>query len=246
MTQRERRRCKTNGIESENAEGSVSETDQASSVEEADVLCRFREGNLDAFEWLVRKYQTPAVRFAYHLTGDYHTAEDLAQDCFAYLLVYPEKYDHRASFKTYLFTILRNKSIDSIRKRTRQQNWTGAGRTPSSEERRTQGDDPADGGPEITGSIHTQAADNPEQLAIIREEDKEWRRRLLMLKPDYCQAVYLVDVGQMSYEQAAAVMGRSIVSFKVLLHRARKKLRQIYEKEEWDCEINRTGASISG
>jgi RNA polymerase sigma-70 factor (ECF subfamily) len=215
-------------------------------VEEEAVLLRFREGSLEAFEWLVRKYQRPAVRFAYHLTGDYHTAEDLAQDCFAYLLVYPEKYDHRASFKTYLFTILRNKSIDSIRKRTRQQTLTGAGGAPCPEDRRTQGNDPADGGYESTGSIHTQAADNPEQLAIIREEDMEWRRRLLRLKPDYCQAVYLVDVGQMSYVQAAAVMGRSTVSFKVLLHRARKKLRQIYEKEEWDCEVNRTGASISG
>ena len=210
------------------------------------MLLRFREGSLDAFEWLVRKYQRPAVRFAYHLTGDYHTAEDLAQDCFAYLLVYPEKYDHRASFKTYLFTILRYKSIDSIRKRTRQQTFTGAGRDHSSEASITQGNHPANGRYESAGSIHIPAEENPEQLAIIREEDKEWRRRLLRLKPDYCQAVYLVDVGQMSYEQAAAVMGRNIVSFKVLLHRARKKLRQIYEKEEWDCEVNRTGASISG
>lgn len=184
-------------------------------LEEAAVLLRFRDGSLDAFEWLVTKYRKPAVRFAYHLTGDYHTAEDLAQDCFAYLLVYPEKYDQRAAFQTYLFTILRNKSIDSIRRRTRQQalNQRGEGE-----------------------------ADNPELLAIIREEDLEWRRRLLRLKPDYCQAVYLVDVGQMSYEQAAAVMGRNMVSFKVLLHRARKKLRQIYEKEEWDCEVNRTTA----
>jgi RNA polymerase sigma factor (sigma-70 family) len=186
------------------------------------------------------------VRFAYHLTGDYHTAEDLAQDCFAYLLVYPEKYDHRASFQTYLFTILRNKSIDSIRKRSRQRILTGAGEYRSLEDLRTLRDDPADQGTERNGDMYTQGADDPERLAIIREEDLEWRSRLLQMKPDYCQAVYLVDVGQMSYEQAAAVMGRNTVSFKVLLHRARKKLRQIYEKEEWDCEVKRTGTVISG
>ncbi|MFD1908004.1 RNA polymerase sigma factor [Paenibacillus rhizoplanae] len=71
----------------------------ASLLDEEAVLIRFREGSREAFEWLVRQYREPAVRFAYHLTGDYHTAEDLAQDCFAYLLVYPEKYDYRASFK---------------------------------------------------------------------------------------------------------------------------------------------------
>lgn len=234
MAQRERRRRKTNGIGREHAGGPESEAAKDGSAEEEAVLVRFRDGSLEAFEWLVRKYRKPAVRFAYHLTGDYHTAEDLAQDCFAYLLVYPEKYDHRAAFQTYLFTILRNKSIDSIRKRSRQRTLTGAGESHGPEDRGTQ------------SSIHTQGTDDPERLAIIREEDLEWRSRLRRMKPDYGQAVYLVDVGQMSYEQAAAVMGRNTVSFKVLLHRARKKLRQIYEKEEWDCEVKRTGTVISG
>jgi RNA polymerase sigma-70 factor (ECF subfamily) len=191
-------------------------------------------------------YRQPAVRFAYHLTGDYHTAEDLAQDCFAYLLVYPEKYDERASFKTYLFTILRNKSIDFIRKSTRQRVIAEAEGKCSHEVRREPGDAPADRWLERNGSTASPGTDDPERLAIIREEDREWRRRLLCLKPEYCQAVYLVDVGQMSYGQAAAVMGRTAVSFKVLLHRARKKLRQIYEREEWDCEAERAGTSISG
>ncbi|MEI2395452.1 MULTISPECIES: RNA polymerase sigma factor [Paenibacillus] len=246
MAQRERRRRKTNGNGREHAEDPESEEAKDNSAEEEAVLVRFRDGSLEAFEWLVCKYRKPAVRFAYHLTGDYHTAEDLAQDCFAYLLVYPEKYDHRASFQTYLFTILRNKSIDSIRKRSRQRTLT-AEESHNPEDRRSQGDGPADrGGFERYGCVHTQGTDDPERLAIIREEDLEWRRRLRQMKPDYCQAVYLVDVGQMSYEQAAAVMRRNMVSFKVLLHRARKKLRQIYEKEEWDCEVKRTGTVISG
>ncbi|WP_238655929.1 RNA polymerase sigma factor [Paenibacillus piscarius] len=218
---------------------------QAPPGEENAVLIRFREGSQEAFEWLVRHYREPAVRFAYHLTGDYYSAEDLAQDCFAYLLVYPEKYDYRASFKTYLFTLVRNKSIDSIRKRARQRSVTLA-----EEGGRLAGADSPDQLLDGPGSIHTAEEQNPERLAIIREEDREWRRRLLRLKPDYCQAIYLVDLAQLSYEQAAAVMGRGAVSFKVLLHRARKKLRQVYEKEEWDCEVQGTetqaGAAISG
>lgn len=211
--------------------------------EEAAVLLRFRQGKRDAFEWLVRRYRQPAVGFAYHLTGNYHTAEDLAQDSFAYLLVYPERFDDRASFKTYLFTILRNKSIDSLRKAKRNlpveaDSHFRSGSARSGDYSR---ENPSGGNLMLTPDL-----DDPERMAIVREEDREWHRRLLALKPDYRMAVYLVDVGELSYTEAAAIMGRTSVSFKVLLHRARKKLRQIYEKEEWDCEVNRREPSVSG
>ncbi|WP_187355418.1 RNA polymerase sigma factor [Paenibacillus tengchongensis] len=202
------------------------------------MLRRFRAGEREAFEWLVRKYRQPAVGFAYHLTGDYYMAEDLAQECFAVVLVYPEKYDFRASFKTYLFTILRRKCIDDLRRRGRVLTSTyTAGVADCSEDcaaaLRRRGAAP-------------EAADNPEMLAVIREQDREWAGRLQALKPDYRMAVYLVDVSQLKYAQAAAIMQRSTVSFKVLLHRARRKLRQIYEQEEWEGELRRTGAGISG
>lgn len=210
--------------------------------DEAAVLIRFRQGEREAFEWLVRQYRQPAVGFAYHLTGDYHTAEDLAQDSFAYLLVYPERFDARASFKTYLFTILRNKSIDSLRKRQRTLPVEAGMR--SRPDAVFSGNISGENLPEGNG-MPPPGREDPERMAIVHEEDREWQRRLLTLKPDYRMAVYLVDVGEMSYTEAAAIMGRTTVSFKVLLHRARKKLRQIYEKEEWDCEASRRGTSVS-
>lgn len=198
--------------------------------EEADMLLRFREGDTEAFEWLVLRYRLSAVRFAYQLIGDYHSAEDVVQDGFAYLLVYPEKYDYRASFKTYLFTIIHNKSMDLLRKR----------------QRRIRGSEESRGSPIGMSGSCAQGMDDPEWMAVIREQDREWRGRLLELKKDYRLAVYLVDMTQLSYTEAAAIMGRNLVSFKVLLHRARKKLRQIYEKEDWECEVNRAGSGVSG
>ncbi|WP_082451702.1 RNA polymerase sigma factor [Paenibacillus ihuae] len=204
---------------------------------------RFRQGEREAFERLVRQYRKPAVGFAYHLTGDYHTAEDLAQDCFAYLLVYPEKYDYRASFKTYLFTLLRNRSIDSLRKRQRVRrieagpySWTDPACSRNYSTHLTL----------EAGGLQQQALHDPEQIAIVHEENREWQLRMQHLKPDYRTAVYLVDISGLSYTEAAAIMSRTAVSFKVLLHRARKKLRQIYEKEEWEYEVKRKRSSVSG
>lgn len=205
------------------------------------MLLRFRGGERDAFEWLVRKYRQPAVHFAHHLTGDYHLAEDLAQDCFAYLLVYPEKYDFRASFRTYLYTLLRHKCIDAWRKSQR----TLPGETGLRGGTGQSVPDSQPGHIRLSENNLSYAMDDPAQLAITREEDREWHHRMLKLKPDYRLAVYLVDIAQMSYGEAAAIMQRNTVSFKVLLHRARRKLRQIYEGEEWNGEAKRAGAGIS-
>ncbi|MCL6458478.1 MAG: hypothetical protein K6T85_10785, partial [Gorillibacterium sp.] len=68
---------------------------------------------------------------------------------------------------------------------------------------------------------------------------------LLKLKVDYRMAIYLVDLEGLHYAEAAAVMSRNVTAFKVLLHRARKKLKQIYEKEEWHGETDSWGASVS-
>ncbi|GIO16022.1 hypothetical protein J19TS2_55770 [Cohnella xylanilytica] len=183
------------------------------------------------------------MRFAYHLVGDYHAAEDAVQDGFAYLLVYPEKYDGRASFKTYLFAIVRNKCMDALRRRERDRTRRAAQFVGTE---RLMAEDGSGGGPSGGSGPLADAADDPERKAIVREQDREWGRRLRRLKPDDRLAIYLVDLEGLSYAQAAAIMRRGTVSFRVLLHRARKKLRQIYEKEEEDHGAERTGASVPG
>lgn len=185
---------------------------------------RFCSGEAAAFEQLVIRYRVPAIRFAQQLTGDYYTAEDLAQECFAYLFVYPDKFDFRASFKTYLFTLIRNKSIDYLRKHRRSSlvgEWDG--------------DRTAD----------TSSAGNPEKRMLAQEESRELERNLMSLKKEYRTAVYLVDLEELSYGEAAAVMAKNPVAFKVLLHRARKKLKQRYEEEDWNDETDTARPGIS-
>jgi len=45
-------------------------------------LARAREGDLGAFEDLVRQYQGDVWRFAYHFTRDRTLADDVTQDAF--------------------------------------------------------------------------------------------------------------------------------------------------------------------
>lgn len=46
------------------------------------VIMRAQVGNLDAFDTIVRRFQDMAVGYAYSILGDFHLAEDAAQEAF--------------------------------------------------------------------------------------------------------------------------------------------------------------------
>jgi RNA polymerase sigma-70 factor (ECF subfamily) len=80
-------------------------------------LTRAREGDLGAFEDLVRTYQGDLWRFAYHFTRDRSLAEDVTQEAFlrAYRFLYTFRGDSK--FTSWLFRITRNCAMDALRSR---------------------------------------------------------------------------------------------------------------------------------
>jgi len=170
--------------------------------EDRELISSFMKGDETAFEALVLKYRQPAVQFSMQFVHDYYMAEDIAQESFANIYVYKERYNFKASFKTYLFTIVRNKSIDYIRKNKRIE------------------------------LEDVQAIDevSAEDLIIKHEEKIHLKNMLGMLKDDYKIAIYLIDYNDMSYQEAAKIMGKSSVQIKILIHRARKKLKLLLEE----------------
>jgi RNA polymerase sigma-70 factor (ECF subfamily) len=80
-------------------------------------VARAREGDLLAFEELVRLLQADAYRFALHLTRDRPTAEDVTQEAFlrAFRFIGGFRGDRR--FGSWLFSIVRNCAMDAMRRR---------------------------------------------------------------------------------------------------------------------------------
>jgi len=170
--------------------------------EDRELISSFMKGDETAFEALVLKYRQQAVQFSMQFVHDYYMAEDIAQESFASIYVYKERYNFKASFKTYLFTIVRNKSIDYGRKNKK------------------------------IALEDVQAIDeiSAEDLIIRQEEKIHLKNTIGMLKDDYKIAIYLIDYNDMSYEEAAKVMGKSSVQIKILIHRARKKLKLLLQE----------------
>jgi RNA polymerase sigma-70 factor (ECF subfamily) len=87
-------------------------------VQEPDprTLASARQGDLPAFEELVRTYQAEVYRFARHLTRDRTAAEDVTQEAFLRAFRFIGGYRGDTRFSSWLFRIARNCAIDASRK----------------------------------------------------------------------------------------------------------------------------------
>lgn len=78
-----------------------------------------RTGNKAAADTLIREYYDEIYRYVYKQTSDKHTAMDLTQNIFISMLQSISNYDGKqASFRTWLYRIATNKTIDYLRGRT--------------------------------------------------------------------------------------------------------------------------------
>lgn len=169
------------------------------------LMKKFKEGNEGCFEELIIKYRNAAVRFAAQYTKDEYIAEDIAQESFAYLYVYKDKYNEKYSFKTYLFTIIKNKSIDYYRKIMKEKYRQS--------------------------SCDLSSFDTPEEITLKNERKNLVINNINKLKKDYKTAVYLIDYEEFSYKEAGKIMGKNMAQMKILVYRARKKLKLLMEQE---------------
>lgn len=171
----------------------------------------FLDGDQKAFEQLVLSHKAHLIYFINRYVSDVHMSEDIAQEVFAFLFVYKERYHFQSSVKTYLYAIARNKATDYMRK---------ARRIVPLEEYREE------------------AAEDSELFdqVVKKDEQRMVRDGIQRLKPEYQAALQLVDFEDLSYQEAAAVLQKSLPQFKVLLYRARKALAVLLRKEGYTNE----------
>ena len=76
---------------------------------------QYVDGNTNALQQLVEMYSDGLVRFAYCFVASSAVAEDVMEDTFATVIATKRRFSPKATFKTYLYKIARNKCLDYIR-----------------------------------------------------------------------------------------------------------------------------------
>jgi RNA polymerase sigma-70 factor (ECF subfamily) len=84
------------------------------------LMLRTAEGDFDAFGNLVDRHHQRALNFAYRLLGDREQAKDIAQESFLRILKAAARYQPRASFTSYLLSVVRNMVRETARRSRRR------------------------------------------------------------------------------------------------------------------------------
>jgi RNA polymerase sigma-70 factor (ECF subfamily) len=155
-------------------------------------------GDRDAFAELYRRRRADVFRFACHMTGNRAAAEDVVQDVFLMVIRDAGRYRRgRSGVVPWLLGIARN----FVRRRRAE---------------RVHDELPAD-----AAALSAVAAD----AGMIRDEQlARLRAALLALPGIYREAIVLCDLQELSYDEAAAVIGCALGTVRSRLHRGRAVL----------------------
>lgn len=80
-----------------------------------ELVARIQEGEISAYESLVKKYQNKVFHFVSRIVFDRMTAEEVVQDAFFACYRSIHRIDVNRRFTTYLFEIARNTAISRLR-----------------------------------------------------------------------------------------------------------------------------------
>ncbi len=172
-----------------------------------DVLLRSAaKGNEEAFTVLYRRHQAALYRFALRMTGNAWGAEEVVQDVFMTLMREPKKYDAtRGPLAAYLFGIARNRVMKHLERLPRE---------VSLNER----EDGSHGGSSAVNAF------TPMHWAEQRERMEQVRAAVLDLPAEFREAVVLCELEELSYDEAAKLLGCPIGTIRSRLHRGRALL----------------------
>jgi len=163
-----------------------------------ELMSEVAQGNLSAFEQLVRRHQASAWNAAFHLLGNVDDAEDAAQEAFLRILRAAYRYKPTAAFRTYLFRIVTRLCRDHRRK-------ASPSSCPNPDAEVSQGP-------------------SPEACVVSREERHAVQKALALLPDKQREAVILRYYENLSYDEIGQVTGTSRKSVERLLARGRAAL----------------------
>jgi RNA polymerase sigma-70 factor (ECF subfamily) len=199
---------------------------EAGEAPDGQLVLLAKDGNLEAFNSLVDRYQRPVYSLCYRILGRREAAEDAAQE--AFLSAYRALHSFEGgNFKSWLFRIAANQCRDELRREKRR---IVAGPLVRGEGNEEETVDVPDAGP------------GPGMLLLSKEMGDTLERLLLQLPFEQRQAVVLIDIYELAYEEVSQLTATSTGTIKSRVHRGREKLRNlVLAAPELRDEVRRLG-----
>ena len=177
-------------------------------IRDEQLMLRVAEGDLDAFNELVRRHQQTAWRIALRFLGDPTEAEDIAQEAFLRILAAASRYKPSATFPTYLYSVVARLCIDHTRRKR----------------------------PVFTNTLPETVDPSPGPATALIQKDRDAlvRKALDTLPARQRMVVILKYYEGLRYDEIARAMGTTVKAVERLLGRARCALKSslLYLREK--------------
>ncbi len=183
----------------------------AAADEDRDTIDKVTNGDYDAFETLVNKYEGRIYRHLRKLVGDNQQAEDLLQETFLNAYKGLAGFSGTSAFSTWLFRIATNNALMFLRKNRPEiveyiDGIASAGDVEI-----------VPGSPEFVST--------PLEILLSLEGRKKIEEAIDDLPALYRSVLVLRDVEGFSIKEVSVIMETSVAAIKSRLHRARNAVR---------------------
>ena len=172
-----------------------------------------RQGDMGAFEALVKLYEKRVYALTLRMCKHPEDAAEAAQEAFLSAWQGLPFFRGEASFSTWLYRLASNACVDLLRREGRHKNAAG----PSFNDEEA-GVDVADHAPQ------------PQEALERKELKAQIEAGLQSLTPDHRQVLILREMHQLSYDEISTVLELDVGTVKSRINRARKQLRNFLVK----------------
>ncbi|MEC0230658.1 MULTISPECIES: RNA polymerase sigma factor [Paenibacillus] len=183
------------------------------------LIDRIRHGHSDAYRVLVERHKSYIYTIIYRMVGHKETAEDLTQDVFVKLFRSLAHFRGDAKFTTWLYRMTTNLVTDYRRSQKRR---------------------PYEALLDKMKGWFTDAREQPEELALRKDEQERMQALLAELPDKYRLIMYLFHYKQLSYQEMSLATGLPVKTLETRLYRGKAML-----KEKW-LEVNSHDAKGAG
>ena len=177
--------------------------------QEAAIVRKVLDGDVNAFETLVLEYEKNVYNIALRMTGNSEDAADMTQEAFIKAYNSLQAFRGDSKFSVWLYRIVSNVCLDFLRSKNRRPTVSLS----------VEDDDGEDTQLDVADE-----SQSPELLLDRKLTRDSVRRGLDSLPPDYRQILLLREMQGLSYDEIAQALGLEVGTVKSRIFRARKKL----------------------
>jgi len=191
--------------------GELSSDSASAQPDELTLVRRARQGDLGAYDELVRRYQERIYATVYHMTSNHEDANDLAQEAFIKAFHALKSFKGGSSFYTWVYRIAVNKAINFLKQRKNRIQLSLDDLDVNAEH-----------DPDLVALISDKTPRRETGLAELQEK---LNAAMQKLSEPHRLVVTLHDVQGLSHEEIAQIMECNIGTVRSRLFYARQQLQ---------------------